>query len=182
MSAVEDYKGPMQLPKGTFLVADLNASGELKSRGEYRYDLLQQVPGAADLIGRLSGLLWKSPEEFEDAINPGSSKLTFRWKSSSTSAGMASLRHGETLVSITVLLSGLSEDQDHLTALALQQHLLRELRDTGFEPAFGLMDLKERPLAATINFHVALAPADQFISALADRCFAASYFRYQALA
>ena len=163
-------------------MADLNASGEIKSRGEYRYDLLQQIPGASDVIGRLSGLLWQSPEEFQEAINPGGSKLVFRWKASSPSAGIASLRCGEVLVSLTVVLSGLSDDQDHLTVLALQQHLLRELRDTGFEPAFGLMDLKERPLAATINFHADLSPADQFIAALADRCFAASYFRYQSLA
>jgi hypothetical protein len=163
-------------------MADLNAGGELKSRGEYRYDLLQQIPGAPDLIGRLSGLLWRSPDEFEEAINPGSSKLVFRWKASSPSAGMATLRFQDTLVSITVLLSGLSEDQDHLTVLALQQHLLRELRDTGFEPAFGLMDLKERPVAATINFHAELNSSDQFVSALADRCFAAAYFRYQSLA
>jgi hypothetical protein len=60
--------------------------------------------------------------------------------------------------------------------------LLREWRDTGFEPAFGLMDLKQRPLVATINFRSPTAPGDQLLTALTDRCFAAAYFRMQGLA
>jgi hypothetical protein len=66
---------------------------------------------------------------------------------------------------------------------AFQQHLLRELHDTGIEPAFGLLELKQRPLVATINFEQPIhTELDQLAAALADRCFAASYFRYQHLA
>ena len=44
------------------------------------------------------------------------------------------------------------------------------------------MELKERPVVATINFRSPSEQADQLIAALTDRCFAASYFRYQNLA
>jgi hypothetical protein len=44
------------------------------------------------------------------------------------------------------------------------------------------MDLKERPVVATINFASPQEQVDQLIAALSDRCFAASYFRYQNLA
>jgi hypothetical protein len=86
------------------------------------------------------------------------------------------------LISLTLICSGLSDDQDRITLQAFQTHLLRELHDTGFEPAFALMQLEERPLAATINFQTPIDVADQHLSALADRCFAASYFRRQGLA
>lgn len=172
----------MNLAPGTFLVADLNACGELQSKGEYRYDLLEQIPGAPDLIGHLSGLLWQSPEEFEGPLTEHGSRLTFRWRSSSPTAGIATLRSDGELVSVSLLCSGIELEQDKVTLFALQQHLLRELHDTGYEPAFELMDLHERPLAATINFDVQLAPTDQHLAALADRCFAASYFCYHGLA
>ncbi|HSU67401.1 MAG TPA: hypothetical protein VLJ39_11050 [Tepidisphaeraceae bacterium] len=172
----------MKLPRGTFLVADLSAGGELRVKSEYRYDLLEQIPGAAELIGRLSGLLWRSPEEFEEPLTGPRSRLQFRWRSSSETSGIATLRCEGELISVTLLCSGLSEDQDRLTLEAFQTHLLRELRDTGFEPAFGLMDLPERPLAATVNFHSPADVVDQHVAALTDRCFAAAYFRYQNLA
>ena len=56
------------------------------------------------------------------------------------------------------------------------------MRDTRFEPAFALMDLEERPLVATIDFRPPPEQAEQIVAALADRCFAASYFRYHGLA
>ena len=65
---------------------------------------------------------------------------------------------------------------------AFQRHLLLGLHDTGYEPAFALMDLSERPLVATINFAVPHPPADRIVLALADRCFGAAYFRYHGLA
>jgi hypothetical protein len=78
---------------------------------------------------------------------------------------------------LSLLASGIDPEADRLTLDAFQKHLLRELRDTGFEPAFALMDLKQRPLVATINFKSPTEPADQLLTALADRCFAAAYFR-----
>jgi hypothetical protein len=176
------YKTFVNLAPGVFVVADLNARGELQSKGEYRYDLLEQIPGAPELIGRLSGLLWQSPEGFEGALTEHGSPLTLRWRASSPSAGIATLRGDGELVSVSLLCSGIELEQDKVTLFALQQHLLRELHDTGYEPAFELMDLHERPLAATINFEIELEPSDQHLAALADRCFAASYFRYHGLA
>jgi hypothetical protein len=171
----------MKLPLGTFLVADLSAAGELQLKSEYRYELLEQVPGAPDLIGRLSGAIWRSPDEFEEPLGD-ESKLRLRWRSSSDTAGIATLRYEQDLVSVTLLCSGISDDQDRITLQAFQTHLMRELRDTGFEPAFALMDLSERPLAATINFQTPSEPDEQRVAALADRCFAASYFRRHGLA
>ena len=164
-----------------FFVADLNVKGELQSVEEYRYDLLERVPGAADLIGHFSGLLWQRPDEFEEPLPGSSSGLNFRWRSCSSTAGIATLRCHRQLTSLSLLASGVAEETDTLTLAAFQQHLLRELRDTGYEPAFGLMELKQRPLVATIDFQSPSRPPDQAAAALADRCFAASYFRYQQL-
>ncbi len=44
------------------------------------------------------------------------------------------------------------------------------------------MDLRERPLVATFPFESPAEAADQLLVALADRCFAAAYFRYLGLA
>lgn len=177
----------MNLPAGTFLIADLNVRGDLQSRAEYRYDLLVQVRGAADLIGHLSGLLWRSPEAFEAPLDPalpgGASRLSLRWRASSATAGIATVRGGDGgLISVSLLACGTGPDHDTLTLDIFQKHLLHELRDTGFEPGFALMDLRERPLSATFNFQAPAEPSAQFGAALVERCFAASYFRYQGLA
>lgn len=163
--------------------------GELQFKEQYLYDDLLQVPGAADLIGHFSGALWRSPEEFDGALPMieaaragGEPPMHFRWRSSSASAGMGTLRCRGQLTSLTLVVSGVDEAGDTITLKAFQQHLLNELRDTGYEPAFALMDLRERPLAATINFASPDDRAEQFIAALADRCFAAAYFRYHQLA
>ena len=133
------------------------------------------------MIGRFSGAIWRSPDEFEEPLGAGSS-LRLRWWSSSDSSGIATLRSNDQLISLTLVCSGISEDQDRITLQAFQMHLLRELHDTGFEPAFALMHLEERPLAATINFQTPADVVDQHRAALADRCFAASYFRKLGLA
>jgi hypothetical protein len=177
-----DYKAPVTLAQGRFVVADLNASGELQFKGEYEYAALERVPGAAEVIGQLSGALWRSPDEFDEQLDPDSPGLGLRWRSLSSSSGMATLRSDEDLISVSVLCSGISDEADRVTLQTLQDHILRELRDTGFEPAFALMELPERPLAATINFRSPPQPADRRLAALADRCFAASYFRFLGLA
>ena len=92
------------------------------------------------------------------------------------------MRCDEDLASLSLLCSGLDEQADALTLKAYQQHLMVELRDTGYEPAFGLMELRHRPLVATIPFFAPPDPTDQLLVALADRCFAAAYFRYLSLA
>src|SRR5215208_3584474 len=141
--------------RGPFYVADLDVRGELQLMAEYRYEHLEQVPGAAALIGQFSAWLWQSPEQFEqvfDEVFPGRDApldLTFRWRSSSSSSGIATVRWRGELASLSLLASGLAHAADRLTLPAFQPHLLRELRDTPYEPAFTLMDLKQRPLVAT---------------------------------
>jgi len=162
-------------------MADLDARGDLQLRAEYHYDALTQISGAAELIGELSGLLWRSPEAFEHAKLAEIPGLTFRWRASAPSAGIATVRANEQLVSLSLLVSGQLPEQDASTLRAFQTHLLRELHDTGIEPSFDLLSLEDRPLAATINFQQPAEAAARAIAALADRCFAAAYFRFQGL-
>lgn len=169
-------------PLRRFFVADLNAKGELRDEAEYRYEQLEQIPGAADLISTFSAAVWRSPEEFETPLRPGNRRLNLRWRASASTAGIATVRSEDRLASISLLCSGLDETADSLTLKAYQQHLLTELRDTGYEPAFALMDLRRRPLVATVAFFAPPDPGDQLLVALADRCFAAAFFRYLSLA
>jgi len=107
--------------------------------------------------------------------------LVLRWSASAATAGIATVRFEDELMSLSLLASGLDADADTITLQAFQTHLLRELHDTGVEPAFALMELTQRPLIATINFRSPPNPAEQAVVALADRCFAAAYFRYHHL-
>jgi hypothetical protein len=165
-----------------FFVADFDVKGDLRALAEYRYEDLERIPGAGELIVRFSTALYRSPQTFELALPSAKAETTFRWLASADSAGIATLRTAGQLTSLSLLASGLNPQSDHLTLEAFQTHLLRELHDTGVEPCFALMDLKERPVVATINFaspQRAGRPAHRRVS---DRCFAASYFRYQNLA
>jgi len=165
-----------------FFVADFDVKGDLRALAEYRYEDLERIPGAGELIVRFSTALYHSPQTFELALPSAKAETTFRWLASADSAGIATLRTAGQLTSLSLLASGLNPQSDHLTLEAFQTHLLRELHDTGVEPSFALMDLKERPVVATINFASPQEQVDQLIAALSDRCFAASYFRYQNLA
>ena len=163
-----------------FCVADLDARGELRSRADYTYETLEQIPGAGDLITLFSTHLWRTPQEFE--ITLGSPSLALRWRASAPTAGIATLRFQGELLSLSLLATGLNPEADRLTLEAFQHHQLRELHDTGIEPAFHLMELTQRPLVATINFRDPDDPTARPVAALADRCFAASYFRFHQLA
>lgn len=166
---------------GQFWVADFNTRGELRSNMEYGYEQLERIPGASQLIAQFSSSLWRDPKEFETTLGAG--HLKFRWYASADTAGIGTLRVEGRLAAISLLASGIDRDADHVTLQAFQQHLLRELHDTGIEPSFSLLELKQRPLVATINFEQPIeAEVDQLLAALSDRCFAASFFRYQHLA
>ena len=164
-----------------FWVADLNAKGELHVEQQYTYDDLDQLPGTSELIAQFSSAIWRSPEEFEIQLS-WTSSLKIRWRASAPTAGIATIRTGPELVSLSLLCTGINASADQITLQAFQRHLLAELHDTGFEPGFDLMDLTKRPLVATINFRSPDDPREQMVTALADRCFAASYFRYHHLA
>jgi hypothetical protein len=165
-----------------FLVADLSVAGELQMRQAYTYPALEQIPAAAELILRCSTAIWRNPETFELPLLGAKGQLALRWSATAKAAGIATIRHEDQLMSLSLLCCGKDGDADQITLQAFQSHLLRELHDTGVEPAFGLMDLRERPLLATINFRSPPDRAEQAVVALADRCFAAAYFRYQGLA
>jgi hypothetical protein len=177
----EQHKIQMS-PRAPFIVAELNVKGEIQLQERYAYDQLQKIPGAMELTATFAARLYATPEEFEVDLPLSKSSLHLRWKSSAASAGIATLRSDGELASLSLLAAGLDAEADHITLDTFQRHLLRELRDTGYEPAFGLMDLKERPLIATINFKSPSSPTDQLLTALADRCFAAAYFRMLGLA
>ena len=165
-----------------FFVADLNLRGDLQATAEYRYEQLEQVPGAADLIVHFATHLYRHPEEFEVALNRRKEHLVYRWRASAETAGITTLRNAGQLASLGLLASGINPEADRLTLDAFQTHLLRELHGTPYEPAFGLRDATDRPLVAVVAFAPPAEQDDQVLVALADRCFAATYFRYLNLA
>ena len=165
-----------------FLMADLNTRGELQFQQLYSYALLEQVPGAVDLIARFSSAIWREPQGDEVMVPCDDGAIGRRWLACAPTAGIASVRCGNDLSSLTLLASGIDTDSDLSTLKAYQSHLLHQLRDTEIEPAFALLELKSRPLAATINFRSPQSPQHRQIVALADQCFAAAYFRFHQLA
>lgn len=165
-----------------FFMADVNALGELRALAEYRYETLEQIPGASDLIGTLSGEIWRSPQEFEVGLHPERPGLVFRWRATAPTTGVATIWCDQAVASVSIACSGLDEEADRITLQAYQRQLLIELRDTGYEPAFSLVHLRERPLLATINLATPDDDADKLLVALADRCFGAAFFRYLSLA
>jgi hypothetical protein len=166
----------------TFHVADLSLRGDLIAIAEYGYGELEQIPGAADLIVELATQLYRTPEGFELPLMHTRSGLSYRWSATAPTAGIATLRNAGELASLGLLASGLNRDADKATLQAFQTHLLQKLRDTEFEPAFALLGLEQRPLVVSVPFLVPTDRAEQLIVALADRCFAAAYFRYLNLA
>ena len=164
----------------SFWIVDLTATGEVRLRQEYEYRLLEEIPGAIDLITGFSTHLWRSPDEFLTLLPGG--RLALRWRACSETSGIATLWLGEDLASLSVLLCGTEPDRGADTLQPIQNYLLRELHDTGYEPAFDLMHIPERPLSATLNLRAPEERSDQLVFALADRCFAASYFRKMGLA
>jgi hypothetical protein len=166
----------------TFYVADLNTRGELRQVTDYDYLSLEQIPGASDLIARCSGAIWKSPDEMQVVLNDELGTW-IRWRSTAPSAGVATVRrlNGD-LVSLSLLAAGLGPEAEATTLEVYQQHLVRELKQTPFEPAFDLLQIKQRPLLATVTFTDGATDSERMVEALADRCFAAAYFRYLRLA
>jgi hypothetical protein len=165
-----------------FLVADLDARGQLRSREMYNYGDLEKIPRAADLIAASSTALWRAPDTFELSPLAAGTRVECRWRAVAPSAGILTLRCAGELASLSLLVSGIDPDADRITLETFQRHLLQELHDTGYEPAFDLLNLAVRPMVATMNLRSPNDAADQITIALADRCFAASYFRYQHLA
>jgi hypothetical protein len=165
---------------GHFFVADLSAQGELRQVNEYERSLLELIPGARDLISTFDRELGKHTDELEVPLGE-ERKAFLRWRSTAPSAGIATVRRssGE-LVSLSLLLAGRDAGADAATIDVLQKHLVRELKQTPFEPGFDLVHLEQRPLLATMTFATDAA-GDRMLEALADRSFAAAYFQSLAL-
>lgn len=163
-----------------FYVADLNARGDLLMQEPYTYDALGRIPGAIELIAQLSGAIYRSPVEFEVRLD--GSRLHLRWRAVSDSSGIATVRLGTELASLSLLVCGRNAETDASTLVACQKYLLSELRDTGYEAGFGLVEVLGRPLLATINLQSPPDAVERMRLALADRCFAAAYFRSEGLA
>jgi hypothetical protein len=172
----------MSIDMREFMVADLNTRGELRSRQSYSYQSLEMIRGASELIVRLSTALWREPTTFTTALGDPADDLRVRWAATADTSGIATIWSGDELMTLSLLACGVDTQGDAITLQAFQSRLLHELHDSGIEPAFDLIALKERPLIATINFRSPKSPAAQQIVALADRCFAASYFRCHGLA
>jgi hypothetical protein len=165
-----------------FHVADLTAQGELRLTSEYTYADLEQFAYTLDLIVTCATSIWRTPDELELALPAsGGGRFGLRWRSSAQGAGILTLRSADTLSSVSLLAAGLSRDGDSLTLQTFQQHLVRELHDTGYEPAFSLLELPQRPLLATVMFQSPTQREDRLSIAVTDRCFAAAYFRYLGL-
>ena len=165
-----------------FHVADISPRGDLLRIADYRYQQLEQIPGASDLIVHFSASLWRNPEEFEGPLPGSRERLNFRWRACAPSAGIASLRLLSGPASISLLACGSDPEADHITLAAFQAHLVRELRDTRWEPGFDLMHLTQRPLVAIVGLEEPGTDEERLLTALCDRCFAAAYFRHQQLA
>ena len=170
------------MPELNFHVADLTPTGERQLLAEYGYAQLEQIPGAAEIMVVLATQLYRSPDEFEIPFPYPGSKVTLRFSATSNTSGIVTVRYNSDLASVSLLASGKDQNADHTTFEAFQLHLLRQLHDTGHEPSFALMEIKERPLVATVNFLSPPEQGPQLIVALADRCFAAVYFRRHGLA
>jgi hypothetical protein len=181
LDAANRSKLKVKLVRG-FTVVDLNAQCEVRLNALYEYSLLEKIDGATDLIAAFSGEIWRAPESFEQSLPRTENRLKLRWRASAESAGILTIRDSGKILSLSLLASGLNADADKLTLQAFQTHAVRELHDTGFEASFELTELQQRPLIATIGLFTPENQNDRWAFALADRCFAAAYFRFLQLA
>ncbi len=166
-----------------FHVVDLTAQCELRLQAHYEYELLERIEGAPELLGTLAGEIWRAPEAFELLLTPfGGEGLVLRWRASADTSGIATIHNEHNSLSVSLLASGLDQESDRLTLEAFQRYVVQELHDTGFEPSFDLVQLEQRPLLATVGLFVPQSGPQKRVFALADRCFAAAYFRRLGLA
>lgn len=166
----------------SFWVADLRPAGDVHDCQPYTYELLERVPGCIELIASLSAEFYRNPDEFEVRLTDD---LLLRVSRPAETTAIATLRErrGEKqAISVTLLLTGIDATADTITIDALQKRVVRELRDTPHEPAFGLTTLKQRPLVATIALSDPVPGPSRVMAAIADRCLGAAFFRYHQLA
>lgn len=166
-----------------FFVADILPTGDVRSCEPYTYSLLEQIPGATDLIAVLASNLYRTPDSFEVELG-APHELVLRCSSIAPTSAIATLRRrsDRATVSLSLLVTGQDPTADRITIETLQKHLIKELRNTPHEPSFDLLSLPNRPLVATINLADPQTPTSRRLAALTDRCLAAAFFRYHHLA
>lgn len=160
---------------------DLTATCDIRHVTRYRYDLLERLDHAANLIARLAGAVWRTPDEFEIDLDHGT-HLALRWRATSDSCGLATVFDRSGNLSVSLLCAGINAEADQATLQAFQTHVVRELHDTPHEPSFAVLQITDRPLLATLGLFAPQDSAAHPLFALADRCFAAAYFRKLGLA
>jgi hypothetical protein len=163
-------------------VVDLSPQCEVRLKARYEYGLLERIDGAAELIGQCAGAIWQNPETFDVPVDGTTGPLTLRWRATARTTGLAIVHGPGQLLSVSLLASGLEPDADRLTLEAFQNHVVLALHDTGYEPAFGLIELLNRPMVATVGFFMPDGELDRRVFAMVDRCFAAAFFRRLGLA
>jgi hypothetical protein len=166
----------------SYSVIDLTPQCEIREKSQYEYQLLEKIPGALDLIVDFSTKIWSTPEEFEIVIRKENCELIWRWRACGKAAGIATLRNEFKTQSLSLVASGLDADSDRITLETFQRFAVQELHNTEFEPSFDLLGLTQRPVIATVGFQVPEERGARWLFALADRCFAAAYFRYLGIA
>ena len=107
----------------SFCVADLDARGELLAKQTYDYASLEQIPGCGELIGHFSGLLYRSPQEFETPIPDTGGALTLRWYGVAETAGLATLKVDGEVGALSLLATGRDATADAITLDTFQRHL-----------------------------------------------------------
>ena len=85
-----------------FFIADVTVAGDLRALAEYRYEQLELIPGAAELIGTVSGAIWRQPLEFEVPLHEERTRLVLRWRASAATAGVATVWDGAELASVSL--------------------------------------------------------------------------------
>src|SRR2546423_9684002 len=94
-----------------FVVADLNARGEIRAQTDYSYEELEQIPGAGDLIAQFSTAIWRDPEEFESQL-AAATRLKLRWLAVAPTAGIAPLLHEHEPAPVSLLCPGNNPQAD----------------------------------------------------------------------
>lgn len=159
-----------------FSVIDLTPTCDIRAAEWYRYDLLERIPGAMDLIPALAASIWRDPGGFEMHLGQGRG-LGLRWVPTADSSGVLTVNESAKCLSISVLCGGVDASADTETLHAFQGHILRQLHGTEFEGSCEVLQVKDRPLLATLALFVPEESANGPLFALADRCFGAAYFR-----
>lgn len=136
-------------------LSDLAPNGELMKHAEFDTEsyedsrlfyFFRQVVEQAGVRAEISQVV-KDPED-------ASFDMEILWLREETEAAAMFIMGGRRLLSISLTAEAYDRRQLPLSLRILQQAIVYELKDTGYEPAFHLRDIKARPLAVILNWGV----------------------------